>query len=160
MIRSVFRAVVGFGWSLVLACGAHGLAQELAPDTAANAEPQVLYLHTEFLPYERTVERGISHRLGREMIRQAVLMTARDELGLATCDETLQETVPKSARVVHLMPIERADLDGKWNVKLIPFDGGGSTWEKDYEYIANGAKMYADVIPKLEEDAPARFLTL
>ena len=52
----------------------------------------MFYLHTEFLPYERTVDLGLPYRLGREIIRQADLMAARDELGLATCDETLHET--------------------------------------------------------------------
>ena len=122
MIRSVFRAVVGFGWSLVLACGAHGLAQELAPDTAANAEPQVFYLHTEFLPYEKTVERGLPYRLGREIIRQAVLLAARDEMGLATCDETLHETpcqqVPRLSSM--LLRSSGRIRYGKANVKLIP----------------------------------------
>ncbi len=127
-----------------------GVSSRQEAPAAAN---EVFFLRTEFLPYEKTVDKGIEYRLGREIIRQAVLLSARDELGVATCDETLQETPPKTARLVRLTPIERADLGGKWNVRLIPADAGGKPWEKTYEYVALGDRMYADMIPKLEADS-------
>ena len=58
----------------------------------------------------------------REAVRQAVLLAARDELGLKMRDETLQEEEPLQGVVVHVMLVERADAAGKWTVKLVPFD--------------------------------------
>ena len=46
------------------------------------------------------------YRLGREIVRQAVLLAARDELGLATCDATLKETPPTDAKVIELQLVE------------------------------------------------------
>jgi hypothetical protein len=83
-----------------------------------DTRPQVLYLHTEFLPYERDNDKDLSNRLSREIVRQAFLVAARDGLGVQTCDETLQETPPDDAHVVHLMLTERCSRDGKWHVKL------------------------------------------
>src|SRR5690242_11430129 len=51
--------------------------------------PPIVCLHTEFLPYKDT--ETLRYRLMREMGRQALLIAARDELGLATRDETLGE---------------------------------------------------------------------
>ncbi len=158
MIRSVWVAVIGLGWSLALTLGTCGLGQEMAASTTAETGPPVLYLHTEYLPYATNVEKGITYRLGREIIRQAILLAAREELGLAAYDETLQESVPNNVRIIHLMPMERADLNGKWNVKLISYDGRGVLWEKTFDYVANGELMYADVIPKLEADTRGAFL--
>ncbi|MHB8952871.1 MAG: tetratricopeptide repeat protein [Pirellulaceae bacterium] len=158
MTRSSKLTVTGLAWWLALVCGSYcDCDSHTMADEVAAAEPQVLYLHTEYIPYQKYVDQGIPYRLGREIVRQAVLLTARDELGLATCDETLQETIPKHAQVIHLMPMERADLNGKWNLKLIPYDMEGPTWEKTYDYVPDGTLMYADMIPKLEADSRGVF---
>src|SRR4051812_37573790 len=73
-----------------------------------NGKPQVLYLRTEFLPYKDGNDKDFSNRLGREIVRQAVLIAAREGLGLQTCDETLQETPPDDANVVQLVVTERS----------------------------------------------------
>lgn len=143
--------VVGFLGGIV-----HPSATTLAEDGPAS-DPRVLYVRTEFLPYKTTVDRGIPYRMGREIVRQAVLLAARDELGWGTCDETLHETLPRTAAAVHVMVMERADLHGKWNVKLIPESAIGDVWEKTYDYIPSGDRMYADMIPKLEADTRGAF---
>ncbi|MHB8972267.1 MAG: tetratricopeptide repeat protein [Pirellulaceae bacterium] len=158
MIPSTRWALTGLGWGLTLACVICGSLNTLATEDVAEVKPQVLYLRTEFIPYQKAVDKGIPYRLGREIIRQAILLAGRDELGLATCDETLQETVPKSAQVIQLMPMERADLNGKWNVKLIPYDTQGPPWEKTYDYVPDGVLMYADMLPKLEADSRGALL--
>jgi tetratricopeptide (TPR) repeat protein len=56
--------------------------------------PPIICLHTEFLPFKQ--EEALKYRLMRELGRQAVLIAARDELGLATRDETLDEVFPDS----------------------------------------------------------------
>ena len=82
----------------------------------------------------------LPYRLGREIVRQAVLIAARDEMGLATRDETLQEAEPQPAHVVHLLARERAKLTGKWSVSLSPYPDGGVVWEKSYDFIAHGER--------------------
>jgi tetratricopeptide (TPR) repeat protein len=125
----------------------------------ADTRPQVLYLHTEFLPYAQGNDKDLSNRLSREIVRQALLVAARDGLGVQTCDETLQETPPDDAHVVHLMLTERCGRDGKWHVSLTKFadkkDTGTSKaiWEKTYDCDVATTKIYADAIPKFEADS-------
>src|SRR3954449_2487932 len=101
-----------------------------------DTKPQVLYLHTEFLPYKQGGDKDLSNRLGREITRQALLVAARDGLGVQTCDETLQETPPDDAHIVDLLLTERCTPDGKWQVKLRKFEKDQipgamkSVWEK------------------------------
>ena len=119
MARSRILAAMFLFLYLAVAGSGPGIADELSKPTDTDAKPQLFYLHTEFLPYETTVERGLPYRLGREIIRQAVLIAARDELGVATCDETLHETPSAKAQVIDMLLIERSDSLGKANVKLI-----------------------------------------
>jgi tetratricopeptide (TPR) repeat protein len=129
-----------------------------------SGKPQVLYLHTEFLPYKQDNDKNLSNRLGREIVRQAVLIAARDGLGLQTCDETLQETPPDDAEVVNLVVTERSHSDGKWHVRLDKFaegqaaSAGRPLWEKTYEFSATPATIYAEMIPKLEADSRGAFV--
>jgi tetratricopeptide (TPR) repeat protein len=124
-----------------------------------DPRPQVLYLHTEFLPYKLRNDPDLSNRLNREIVRQALLVAARDGLGVQTCDETLQETPPDDAHVVHLTVTERCGRDGKWHIALSKFaeekDAGASkpVWEKTYDCDKATTKIYADAIPKLEADS-------
>ena len=124
-----------------------------------DTRPQVLYLHTEFLLYERDGDKDLSDRLSREIIRQALLVAARDGLGVQTCDETLQETPPDDAHVVHVTLAERCSRDGKWHLTLSKFaeeketDASKPIWEKTYNCDVATTKIYADAVPKLEADA-------
>ncbi len=158
MVRSAITAIL-VGTMAIGLVSLPSQAGEPGSVSVAAAQPQVLYLQTEFLPYTRNrVDRGIPYRLGRELVRQAVLIAARDEMGLVTCDETLKETEPLDAQIVQLMPMERADLHGKWNLKLVPYDTKQTIWEKTYDYFADGTGMYADIIPKLEADTRGAFV--
>ena len=51
-------------------------------------------MHTEYLPFAQEEKGVLPFRIARELGRQAVLLAARDELGLATRDETLGEPFP------------------------------------------------------------------
>src|SRR3954454_4747574 len=108
-----------FVFSAVLTFSVESCSKPKVPP--ADARPQVLYLHTEFLPYEPGTEKDLSSRLNREVVRQALLIAARDGLGVQTCDETLQESPPDDAHVVELILSERCNRDGKWHVKLSKF---------------------------------------
>ena len=119
--------------------------------TSAAEGPHVLYLHTEFLPYARPIKNEYATRLTREFFRQAVLIAARDELGLNTRDETLQEEDPLQGNVVHVMPIGRGDAQGKWRLKLIWADDG-SRWEQNYEFRPGGMQFFAELATKLEAE--------
>ncbi|HEX3601231.1 MAG TPA: hypothetical protein VHU84_13860, partial [Lacipirellulaceae bacterium] len=81
--------------ALLLAYAAVIFRPVLADSPAASA-PSIVCLHTEFLPYKE--DEALKYRLMRELGRQAVLIAARDELGLHTRDETLDEVFPESVK--------------------------------------------------------------
>jgi tetratricopeptide (TPR) repeat protein len=72
----------------------------MATATLAQAQPaapaQVLCLDATYDPARATPRQSL---LVRELVRQAVLIAARDELGLATRDAVLREPFPAGARV-------------------------------------------------------------
>ena len=49
---------------------------------------------------------------------------------------------------------ESDSADGKADVKLIPFEGEDDFGRKTTNTPPDGAKMYSDLIPQLELDAP------
>ena len=86
--------------------------------TAATPLPPIVCLRTEFLPWR--LQDKMKFRLMRELGRQALLIAARDELGLATRDETLGEEFP--AGVVEakqdLTLIVRSQYDGRVDFQI------------------------------------------
>lgn len=135
-----------------------------AESPAADRARPVLHLNTEFLPYKRLDEEDLHYRLGREVVRQAFLLAARDELGVMTVDETLHETLPDDANVVDLLLIERVNSSGMWRLKLvIPEDGQDihaikPLWTKTFKSAVGGMRVYGFLIPKLEEDSRGDFV--
>src|SRR5262245_37393936 len=111
---------------LLLATVLTGLTSDArAVDVAANqsksspaidAKP-VVCLHTEYYP---TKQEALKFRLMRELGRQAVLIAARDELGLVTRDQTLDEVFPDSVvqakRDVYVAV--RSQYNGAVNIQL------------------------------------------
>ncbi len=142
---------------------------ERASVKTLDSQTQVLFLHTEFFPYHDVQENCRPHLLGRELIRQAMLLAARDELGVPTFDETLRETLPGNVEVIHLLLRERASPHGQWphgqwHIGLYPYDEEGRNrsakplWEKKYDHSRAGYEIYTDIIPKLESDTRDQFL--
>ena len=135
-----------------------------AVEPSGSTTPVVLHLHTEFLPYERLNEDDLHYRLGRELVRQAFLLAARDELALMTCDETLHETPPLNAKVVDLMLIERVNSSGMWRLSLIvPKEGQNihktkPLWTKSFKSAVGGVRVYGFLAPKLEEYSRGDFV--
>ena len=151
-MRATFTMFRCMGWGLLLVGCAMWAGRASAQEKGTAAQPQLLYLHTEYLPYKAEQPDMLPYRLGREIMRQAVLVAARDELGCVTCDETLMEAVPTQANVLHLLVTERAKTTGKWQVKLTKSDKGDTVWEKTFDFLAHGGKIYADFIPKIEAE--------
>lgn len=117
---------------------------------ASAEEPPVVFLHTEFLPYARPIPNPLSTRLFRELVRQSVLIAARDEMGCAVRDESLQEEDPLNATVVHIMPRERGDQEGKWKFKLISAEEG-TQWETTFEVPGGGQQRFVEFVRVLED---------
>ena len=145
---------------LIAVLGAQGQTQGVALAAGAtDADSHVLYLHTEFFPYQSAAEDSLSHPLGRELCRQALLIAARNELGLVTRDETLGEVPPEDVQVMHLLLTERATQGGKWRLRLFAVDSQGDAnstpplWEATYEVDPDATRIYADFVPKLERDS-------
>lgn len=65
------------------------------------AGPEILFLHSQRTPIvNRPIEKA--PLLQRELVRQAVLLAARDELGLFTGDAALRETAPAGTNSLSL----------------------------------------------------------
>jgi len=99
-MQKVFNASVQLAVAITLLWVSTGLGDDpkdhpdetlpAAAEAAGESQPQVLFLHTEFGPYPKGPWSSRLRILDRELIRQAVLLTAREELGVSTCDETLR----------------------------------------------------------------------
>lgn len=127
-----------------------------------SASPAVVCLHTEWLPTGEVEKGALPSILVRELGRQAVLIAARDELGLLTRDETLGEPFPE------LITQEKQDIairvrgykDGAVRIDFAPtsepdeLKGNGG---KQAKYSANAI---IDLVESIEElsrtDLPKR----
>jgi tetratricopeptide (TPR) repeat protein len=92
---SAIHCAVIFALAVIAGCGELAEAPMTLP-VAAEAPPRhgPFYLSTEFLP--APADEGVmQYPLTRELGRQAMLIAARDGLGLATRDETLGDVFPK-----------------------------------------------------------------
>ena len=137
-------------------------AQDTTPE---EAKQSVIYLGTEFV-VDR-VENKRRDILARELARQALLITIREELGLVACDQTLAEWPPKEASIKHLLLTERFTDDGQWRLQLCVEQGGDEgqiklkrVWQKDYEVDYGKARqsIYAIIVPMLERDSRSVFI--
>ncbi len=127
---------------VVLACGVGCGAKSAGDERAASASAtdtgervpengtaktrRALALSTEFLPYQK-FDGAIAGQLVREIGRQAILIAAREELGVATRDQTLGEldTMSTSAEVVRLLPQIRSHWSAPTQLSLLPVDAQG-----------------------------------
>lgn len=126
----------------------------VAGTVRAKDPPTVVYLHTEFLPYDAENEGDSFMRILREIPRQAFLMAARDEMGLITRDESLAEVPPEDENVIHLALLERKAYKKPWVLRLYKVDSDGGPvpiedlweteplWSKQYEAELDTPKVY------------------
>jgi len=79
-----------------------------------------LVLHTHF-KYDAVPNHHFTGRMPRELGRQALLMAAREQLGMQTCDMTLREQ-PATDDPIELLAIIEAVPNGEYKLRL--FDRG------------------------------------
>ncbi|WP_404306185.1 tetratricopeptide repeat protein [Neorhodopirellula lusitana] len=159
-----------FALLLLLSLHVIGAADELTDGRSDVGTSQVLYLHTEFIPYQHEAERVLQLRLMREFARQAFLIAAREELGIPTRDGTLRESEPGDENGVHLALLERLGTDGKWHLKLFALNEGkqrratrglwieSPLWEKTFDYALVQNTMYAETSSMLEHASRGEFV--
>jgi tetratricopeptide (TPR) repeat protein len=130
-----------------------------------SGSPIPFCLKTEFFPAGGD-ENTRPDRLAREIVRQAILMTARDTLGLTTRDESLQEPFPAaiiaSRRMMNTSP--RARKDGKLQLSLWAGtstmlgsrrgrgnpEGGTRPWSTEVTFTATPYQNYLSMLATLE----------
>lgn len=94
----------------------------------------VVCLTTNWYPQTAQDEDETENRIFRELVRQGVLLAAREEMSLVTRDETLGEPFPKSPEEgetaqAEAQPLEvwlELDPDGAWHARL---HGAGTTFD-------------------------------
>lgn len=126
--------------------------------TAEDAVPpksdaeRILCLHTEYLPNPHAETGVMETRIGRELGRQAVLLAARDELGMRTRDETLGEHFPDAVTTAKrdVSVRVRAYRDGKAQINLwtaaasAPERGEVDPAAKKNKHISDAVLLVAD----------------
>ena len=104
----------------------------IAEEDAQQQQPAVFCLTTEWFPLPKSESSALESRMLRELARQAVLIAARDELGLSTRDQTLGETFAAPADT----PVEQFSLrfrtfqDGHFELQLQHDSAADSEGEK------------------------------
>lgn len=97
-----------------------------APGTATSVSKSIVErrpfcLTTEFLPLPNADSEGAESLLVRELGRQAILIAARDGLGLSTRDESLAESFPAAGDRLGPFALEfRASNEGIASMRLQP----------------------------------------
>ncbi len=81
----------------------------------------IVALRTEHYPLAKEVRGTLQSRMMREIARQAILLAAREELGLPTRDETLGEPMPSLVdQPLGLLDLKfRAYYDGRYEMNLV-----------------------------------------
>ena len=102
-------------------------------------------------------EGQVTGLLHREIIRQGLLIAARDELGLSTRDQTLQEPFV-DADGQQLEPLDiftEVKLRGRALVELYRGSGDDQEkiWSNVYKFSANSYGAYLTLVPKIEESS-------
>lgn len=131
--------------------------------SSATDRGRILCFHTQWINYADRADKQTLAPLFREFPRQAMLIAARDELGLAAHDETLGETMFEDDRADHLLCADRAIRPERVNhVRLLKFAAADTElsttkpseqtplWEKGYAYRPGVIVYHADFVPTME----------
>lgn len=103
-------------------------------------------------------ERGwlLGDLLIRELVRQAVLIAARDELGLATRDEALRELIAADADA-KIVDIVTQTRHGR-SVWLRLNHNGKELWQHEQPCIVGPVNQYIDITEKMERLSRTEFV--
>jgi hypothetical protein len=142
-----------------LLCLAVGLAV-VSRSSAAEEEPRpVSTLALTLQETDEDVENPVAQSLVREILRQAILIAARDELGLSTRDMALRETIASEANdVTQPLDVHTAQSLGKFvRIRLGKLGGAGPVLF--YEKQIPAALQKGGVFSYLELAAAAEALS-
>src|SRR4051812_16921459 len=150
--------------AVLLGCSKH----PATTTSTAKAEPappkiklgRVVPLRTQWYPLRADCEDESEDKLARELVRQGVLIAVRDELGLVTRDETLQEPIDAAVAPDSAEPLTVSldvDIQGSWNAQLY---GAGATednpvWKHRGEIDWNRRTIYSQLAQQMDEQAKA-----
>ncbi len=144
---------------LTIGGGCSGQEQEDSPaarnvnaESKADARRHTLALSTEYTSYPK-LGTAIVGQLVRELGRQALLIAARDELGIATRDQTLGElkTLSNDNGTLRLLPEVRSHWREPSQLSLLPVDVQGNVTRNPAWQTTNPASNLdvATLYPKL-----------
>ncbi len=130
--------------------------------TRAGAAPEVLVLQTRHhVGFDAERAKKVTGLLPRELARQAFLIAAREELGLATRDQSLRETSLSDSKIELLLTVD-ATLDGNCLIKISQHEGDKekAIWSKTLEFQPNSKQTYPSLITQLETLSRGEFVDL
>jgi hypothetical protein len=145
-----------------------GCSKDPAATTSLKTEPappkikfgRVVPLRTQWYPLRAEWENESEDKLLRELVRQGVLIAIRDDLGLVTRDETLEEPVDTGAPPDSAEPLTlslNVDTHGSWEVQLY---GAGATqdnpvWNHRGNMEWNRRTIYSQFARQMDEKSNA-----
>ncbi len=130
--------------------------------SAVYAAPEVLVLRArQRVGYDGKMAKQISGLLPRELARQAFLIAAREELGLATRDQSLRETSLAESKIELLFTVD-ATLDSKCLVEISSTEKGKekTLWSQTLKFAPNSRQTYPSLIKQLEAFSRGEFVDL
>jgi len=150
-------------WATLVLGIAVGTSTSSAEEENPLPQREVVFLSIEYLPC-KWEDDLLESRILRELVRQAVLLAARDELALITRDETLEEFLDREHR--ENLPSEGAATASTLNVKVRAYwkkkinvelrlaasDQEQPIWKKEYPCNVYSNKHIRQLLPKLEAD--------
>ena len=150
--RSVVVAMLAA--SVIWGGAALGQTRPVGQDAAAAGAAQVLCLDSN----QPVKVRPRQSLLVRELVRQAVLIAAREELGLPTRDAALREPFPAGARVLDVEVAALGSAQYRWT--LVERNGGAGEskvlWQRTLK-----VHPYKDLLPTLvTESGPTLYAEL
>ena len=130
--------------------------------TCAYAAPEVLVLRTrQRAGHQEKMPKQVSGLLPRELARQALLIAAREELGLATRDQSLRETSSADSAIELLLTVD-ASLDSNCLVRISQEEEGQekAIWSQTLKFAPNSKQTYPSLIKQLETLSRGEFVDL
>ncbi|MCA9147657.1 MAG: hypothetical protein KDA92_00090 [Planctomycetales bacterium] len=101
----------------------------------------------------------------RELVRQAVLIAAREELGMRTCDATLREPLPKLSAGDRELSLQISAIpyeDGTLRVRIWQGDSTNRPpdWSKDYQFGSSVTECYPSIVKMVSADSRQAFVKM
>ena len=136
---------------------------------SAAAEPTVLYLATKLrVGYDPKFKEQIAGLLPRELARQSLLIAAREELQLATRDQSLRESDVLKGEAISLLLTVDARLSGVCVINIyqhpqgepVPAKLESPIWTRTLKCEAGSTVTYPSLVPQLEALSRRDFVDL